>query len=99
MPYNIIFTPDAEEHLFGLDVFERKQVLGGIQEQLVYQPTLPTRNRKMMRPNPLAHWELRLGHLRVYYRVEQEPEPKVIIQAIGIKKREQVWIGNERYEL
>jgi hypothetical protein len=34
-------------------------------------PTLETRNRKPMRPNPIAPWELRIGHLRVYFEVEE----------------------------
>ncbi len=48
-----------------------------------------------MRPNPLASWELRIGDLRVYYDVEDEPEPVVYIRAIGIKERNAVRIGKE----
>jgi mRNA-degrading endonuclease RelE of RelBE toxin-antitoxin system len=48
-----------------------------------------------MRPNPLAPWELRIGGLRVYYDVEDEPEPVVYIRAIGIKERNTVRIGKE----
>lgn len=52
-----------------------------------------------MRPNPIAPWELRIGDLRVYYEVEEQPEPKVIILAVGIKERNQVRIGKEILEL
>jgi hypothetical protein len=38
-----------------------------------------------MRPNPLAPWELRVGKLRIYYDVESEPEPRVLIAAVGVK--------------
>jgi mRNA-degrading endonuclease RelE of RelBE toxin-antitoxin system len=48
-----------------------------------------------MRPNPLAPWELRIGGLRVYYDVEDEPELVVYIRAIGIKERSTVRIGKE----
>jgi len=48
-----------------------------------------------MRPNPLAPWELRIGNLRVYYEVEQEPETRVITLAIGVKERNRVRIGQE----
>jgi len=48
-----------------------------------------------MRPNPLAPWELRIGDLRVYYDVEDDPEPVVYIRAIGIKERNKVRIGKE----
>ncbi|MFO7033313.1 addiction module toxin RelE [Limnospira fusiformis CCALA 023] len=69
-------------------------VLEGISQQLTSQPTVETRNRKLMRPNPLASWELRIGQLRVYYDVEEEPEAIVEILAVGIKDRNQVRFGD-----
>jgi hypothetical protein len=48
---------------------QRKIVLDAVDEQLVYQPTVETKNRKPMRPNPVAPWELRIGDLRVYYSI------------------------------
>ena len=52
-----------------------------------------------MRPNPLAPWELRIGNLRVYFDVEEEPERIVHIRAVGIKQRNRVRIGNEVIDL
>ncbi len=52
-----------------------------------------------MRPNPIAPWELRIGNLRVYYDVEEEPQPRVTILAIGVKVRNKVRIGRETVEL
>ncbi len=52
-----------------------------------------------MRPNPLAPWELRIGNLRVYYDVEEEPEPMVAIRAVGVKVRNRIRIGQEVIEL
>jgi len=52
-----------------------------------------------MRPNPLAPWELRVGTLRVYYDVEEEPERRVLIRAVGVKARNQVRIGGKELEL
>lgn len=52
-----------------------------------------------MRPNPLAPWELRIGTLRVYYDVEDEPEPVVYVRAVGVKERNRVRIGSEVIEL
>ena len=52
-----------------------------------------------MRPNPLAPWELRIGRLRVYYDVEQEPEPVVFIPAVHVKLGNRVRIGREVIEL
>jgi len=73
--------------------------LDTVDEQLVYQPMVETKNRKPMRPNPLAPWELRIGNLRVYYDVEDDPEPVVYIRAVGVKERNRVRIGKEVIEL
>lgn len=68
-------------------------------EQLKHQPTVETRNRKPMRPNPIAPWELRIGNLRVYYDVEEDPGSVVCIRAVGVKERNRVRIGKEVIEL
>ena len=52
-----------------------------------------------MRPNPLAPWELRVGELRVYYDVQETPIQKVMVLAVGIKRRNRVVIGGEEVEL
>jgi len=52
-----------------------------------------------MRPNPVAPWELRIGSLRVYYDVEEEPESVVYVRAVGVKERNRVRIGKEVMEL
>ena len=99
MPYHIEYSPDAEDHLRALTARQRAIVLDTVDEQLAYQPTVETRNRKPMRPNPLAPWELRIGNLRVYYDVEEDPEPVVYIRAVGVKERNRVRIGREVIEL
>jgi len=99
MPYRIEFSPDAEDHLRTLSARQQRIVMDTVDEQLAHQPTTETRNRKPMRPNPLAPWELRIGDLRVYYDVEERPQPVVLIRAVGIKERHRVRIGNEVIEL
>ncbi len=61
MPYRIQYSPDAEDHLRGLTARQRSIVLDTIDRQLAHQPTVETGNRKPMRQNPLAAWEVRLG--------------------------------------
>lgn len=99
MPYEIEYSPETEDHLRALTARQRSIVLDSIDKQLKYQPTEETRNRRPMRPNPLAPWELRIGNLRVYYDVETEPELTVFILAVGIKERNRVHIGGEVVEL
>jgi len=52
-----------------------------------------------MRPNPLAPWELRIGPLHVYYDVDEGPERRVLIRAIGVKDRNRVQIGRKEFSL
>jgi mRNA-degrading endonuclease RelE of RelBE toxin-antitoxin system len=99
LPYRIEYSPEAEEHLSALTARQQATILDTVDEQLVHQPTVETRNRKPMRPNPVAPWELRIGVLRVYYDVEDEPEPVVQIRAVGVKRHNEVRIGNEIVQL
>jgi len=78
---------------------QQATVLDTVDRQLMHRPTIETRNRKPMRPNPIAPWELRIGILRVYYDVEEEPDSVVHIRAVGIKQRNRVRIGREVIEL
>lgn len=54
---------------------------------------------KHMRPNPLAPWELRIGDLRIYYDIQAESEPTVLIVAIGLKRGNRLCIAGEEIEL
>jgi mRNA-degrading endonuclease RelE of RelBE toxin-antitoxin system len=99
MRYRIEYSPDAEEHLAALTARQQVIVLDTVDEQLLHQPRHETRNRKPMRPNPLAPWELRIGDMRVYYDVEDEPEPVVFVRAVGVKERDRVRIGRKEIEL
>jgi mRNA-degrading endonuclease RelE of RelBE toxin-antitoxin system len=97
--YRIEYSPDAEDHLRSLTARQQKTILDTVDEQLEHQPTVRTKHRKPMRPNSLFDWELRIGDLRVYYDVEEVPMQKVYIQAVGIKKRNEVLIGGKVVKL
>lgn len=99
MAYTIEYSPETDGHLRVLTARQRTLVFDTVDRQLAHQPTLETRNRKPMRPNPVAPWELRIGKLRVYYDVAELPEPIVYIRAVGIKHRNRVVIGGEEIEL
>lgn len=98
MAYRIEYSPETDRHLRVLSAGQRSTVFDAVDEQLVHQPAVETRNRKPMRPNPLAPWELRIGDLRVYYDVEEEPEKRVTILAIGVKRGNRVILGGEEFE-
>lgn len=99
MSYQIEYTDAAIEHLKFLTTRQQRTVLDTVDEQLKYQPLVETRNRKPMEPNSLATWELRIGNLRVYYNVEENTVSVVYIQAVGVKNRNRVRIGQEEIEL
>jgi mRNA-degrading endonuclease RelE of RelBE toxin-antitoxin system len=97
--YRIEYSPSAEDHLRWLTARQQKIVLDKVDEQLEYQPTVKTKNRKPMRPNSLADWELRMDDLRVYYDVEEVPEQVVYVQAVGIKERNEIRVGGKVIKL
>jgi mRNA-degrading endonuclease RelE of RelBE toxin-antitoxin system len=99
MPYRIEYSPDAEGHLRALTAAERSIILDAVDEQLVNQPTAVTRNRKRMRPNLVALYELRVRDLRVFYDAEEEPEQLVLIRAVGRKDGNRFIIGEEEVVL
>jgi len=97
--YSIEYSPDAEQHLSALTKRQQVTVLDAVDEQLRYEAGAETRNRKPMRPNPVAPWELRVGNLRVYYDPEDVPKARVLIRAVGLKVRNRVRIGKKEIEL
>ncbi len=99
MPYRVIFSEEAETHLQFLSVRDQRTLVDAIEEQLPYQPNIATRNRQPMRPNNIATWKLRIGNLRVYYDIEEDPDQVVRILAIGVKESNQVRIGNRYLDL
>ena len=99
MAYRIQYSPETDQHLRYLTARQRSMVFDGVDEQLRHQPAVETRNRKPMRPNPLAPWELRIAEIRVYYDVQEEPEELVTVLAVGMKDQNRVIIGGEEVEL
>ena len=99
MAYIVEYSPEAESHLRQFTAREQRTVIDTIDRQLLNQPNVETRNKKPMRPNPVAPWELRIGNFRVYYEISEEPEATVTILAIGVKERNRVRIGGEIIKL
>ncbi len=96
--YAIRVSPDAEAHLHCLSARDRRIVIAAIEEQLDHEPLVKTRNRKPMRPNPRAGWELRVRQFRVLYNVDEEHK-KVFVVAIAVKAGNRFIIGGEEFEL
>jgi mRNA-degrading endonuclease RelE of RelBE toxin-antitoxin system len=99
LSYRIEYTTAADEHLNKLTARQEATVLETVTTQLLHQPTVQTKNRKLLRQNRLAKWELRIGAIRVYYDVIEGPEPVVLIRAVGLKVRNRVYVGGEEIQL
>lgn len=108
MSFEIVYSPEAIEHLRVLARDEQVTVLDQVEQQLVHQPNAPTRKRKFLRPNSIAAWQLRLGNLRVFYDIETDvtgeeldgtTRSRVIIKAVGVKRHNELWLGGEKVEL
>jgi hypothetical protein len=69
-------------------------VLGAVEKQLEFQPDIETRNRKPMRPNPLAPWERRIGTLRVYY--DFEDSLKELFLSVRLESKKGIMLESER---
>ncbi|MEM6252852.1 MAG: type II toxin-antitoxin system RelE/ParE family toxin [Cyanobacteria bacterium P01_D01_bin.156] len=70
--YDIEYTPTAIADLTYFHKHEQVTILEGIEVQLRHEPTTETRNRKRMRENAVAEWELRISEFRVLYDVDNE---------------------------
>ena len=74
-------------------------VFESIEEQLGYEPLRETRNRKLLRPNPIAPWELRIGNLRVFYEVVIQESDVVRVLAVGRKEGNLLIIAGKEVKL
>ena len=99
MPYTVEFAQSVERHLRVLTARERKTVLDAIGRQLLHEPLKETRQRKPLRPNPIAPWELRVGQLRIFYDVTGAESGVVRILAVGRKRRNVLVVGDKEIRL
>ena len=99
MVYTIEFAKSVKTHLQVLTTRQRSSIFEAIERRLMSEPLAETRNRKPLRPNPIAPWELRVGNLRVFYDVSDGPPAVVRILAVGVKERNVLRIGGEEIQL
>jgi mRNA-degrading endonuclease RelE of RelBE toxin-antitoxin system len=83
--YQIKMTEEAKTDFSYYSVFERKLLVSEIRGQLTYEPKVETRNRRLLRDNPVGSWELRVGKYRVFYEVDETTQTVTIV-AVGYKE-------------
>jgi mRNA-degrading endonuclease RelE of RelBE toxin-antitoxin system len=99
MVYTIEFAESVREQLRELTARQRATIFDSIERQLVHEPLTETKNRKPLRPNPIAPWELRIGSIRVFYEVAFDEPDIVRILAVGQKKGNKLLIAGKEVEL
>lgn len=96
--FEIRFSRDALDDIRELRKADQQRAISGIEAELSHEPTEPTRNRKRLRPNRLAEWELRIGALRVFYDVDASTGTVKIV-ACGRKQRNRLMIRGREWQL
>jgi mRNA-degrading endonuclease RelE of RelBE toxin-antitoxin system len=96
--YWITFTFSAMDDLAYYCRTEQNLILDQVEAQLTYQPSAPTRNRKLLRQNRVSEWEVRIGKYRVFYNVV-EATHTVEIRMIGHKEGNRLFIRGMEYAL
>lgn len=96
--FQIEFTPEAVDDLRSLRKFAQQKIVTAVEEQLSRQATQETRNRKRLRPNQLAEWELRVDEFRVFYDVDVRAAA-VTIEAVGFKQGSRLFVHGQEYQL
>ena len=96
--FSIEVTEQAKVDLARYTASVRKKIVAEIRKQLAHQPHVETKNRKSLRANPIATWELRAGRHRVFYEVDV-PANSVCIIAIGHKDHDVLLIRGQEVEL
>lgn len=103
-PFEISHSSAFKPHLLLIDKKHHRLILETIEEQLLYEPNVETKNRKPLE-GPVSYgqdvWELRFGPqncFRVFYDFQLD-QRSVYIHDIGIKIGNRLQIGGKAFHL
>ena len=102
-PFELIYAPAFVENLKTIDRKYYSLIRETIEDQLLFEPDVETKNRKPLR-RPIAiggEWEIRFdqgNRFRVFYIVRRE-ENRVHVLAVGEKVGNRLWVGGKEIEL
>jgi mRNA-degrading endonuclease RelE of RelBE toxin-antitoxin system len=101
--FEVVFDALALDHIEAIERKYDSLIRKAIEEQLVHEPDVQTRNRKpLVRETAIgATWELRCGpgnRFRIFYDVHRDGRV-VVVLAIARKIRNQLFVGKDMFEL
>ena len=96
--FTIEYSSQAIDDLRWFKRHEQATIVDGIEQHLSYEPHIETRNRKPLRSNVIADWELRLGEFRVLYTVNVQVQI-VEIQRVAEKRRNAFFFRGRKEDL
>jgi len=96
--YDVEYTLEAIADLKPFRKYEQQLIVDQIDEQLSHEPANQSHNRKGLRPNRVAEFELRITRFRVFYDVD-ENKKLVKIEAVGHKEGSRLFIRGKEYQL
>jgi mRNA-degrading endonuclease RelE of RelBE toxin-antitoxin system len=101
--FNLVYDTEFISQLKKIEQKYHLVIRTTIEQQLIIEPEVETRNRKPLTrvSNFGARWELRFGddnEFRIFYSVYPD-QAKVHILAIGVKIRERLYIGGKEVKL
>lgn len=94
----VVLSPDAVRQFRSLRAAGQRTLPNAMKAQLERaDPARPTRNRfRLRRPSPHADFELRLGRLRVFYRILGD---RVLVVLIGEKRGNRLLVEGSEFIL
>ena len=96
--FKINYTHSARDDISTFRKQEQTIIADNIEEHLAHQPNIETRNRKKLRPNQTAQWELRAEAFRVLYDVD-EIKRSVEIRLVGRKVGATLLVRGQEYRI
>ena len=99
MPWSIQILPSAVADLDFFPASAQRIIEGAVDRHLLHAPLAISRNLKLLQPNPIASYELRIhGQYRVWYRGDDVSQVVTIV-VIGRKQGNALYVQGKEYRL
>jgi mRNA-degrading endonuclease RelE of RelBE toxin-antitoxin system len=96
--FELKLTLEAIEDLRFFSKADRKWVVNETERRLGREPAVETRNRKRLRPNRVAEWELRIDQFRIFYDVDSENR-LIKVRAVAYKEGNTLYVRGRKFSL